>query len=151
MNVTGGCLVVAYQESPNDQAALEFQRTVFETSIRRQTDGIIFDVSGVHLMDSLMSKGLIATCRAGDILGKKTVVVGLKPAVIASLVDLEIDLSGVLTAVNIEEAINLIHPAMTEAEFCQTDDTVPDEDIQLKESDDDDNEDEDGEEEGFSE
>jgi rsbT antagonist protein RsbS len=133
MNIKGGCLVVAFTESPSDQAALEFQREVFEESIRRETEGIIFDVSGVSLIDSFTSKSLIDICRVGLILGKKAVVIGLKPAVVASLVDLEIDLSGVLAAVNVEEAIALIHPPTADAEPLEAKDTPPDEDAELKE------------------
>lgn len=136
MIVAGGCLIVTFMESPSDQAALEFQREVFKESIRRQTEGIIFDVSGVSLMDSFMSKSLIAICRAGFILGKKVVVIGLKPTVVASLVDLEIDLSRVSTALNIEEAIALIHPPNTDAEPFEANDTTSDENVELKEEDD---------------
>src|SRR3989338_1485008 len=133
MNVTGGCLVVAFTESPSDQAALEFQREVFEESIRCEADGIIFDVSGVSLMDSFMSKSLADICRLSRILGKKAVVVCLKPAVVASLVDLEIDLSCVSTAVNIEEAIAFIHPPKANAESLEPKDTLSDEDVEHEE------------------
>ncbi len=140
MNVAGGCLVVAFTESPNDQVALEFQRDVFEKSIRRESEGIIFDVSGVSLMDSSMGKSLVAICRVGRALGKKTVVVGLKPAVVASLLDLEIDLSCINAAVNIEEAIALIHPPIADAEAREAKDTTPDEDVELEEGYDDEEE-----------
>lgn len=136
MNVAGGCLVVAFTESPNDQAALEFQREIFEEAIRRETEGIIVDASGVSLMDSLMSKNLVDICRVGLTLGKKTLVVGLKPAVVASLVDLEIDLSCVKTALNIEEAIALIRPATADAEPLEAKEAPLDEDVEFEEEDD---------------
>lgn len=140
MNVAEGCLIVAFTESTNDQAALEFQRAVFEESIRHKTEGIIFDVSGVSLMDSFMSRGLVDICRVGLILGKKVVVIGLKPAVIASLVDLEIDLSGVSTARNIEEAMDLIRLSKADAEPLEPKDTPPDEDVEPEEDEEDDDE-----------
>ncbi len=140
MNVKGGCLVVTFTESLSDQAALEFQREVFEASIRRETEGIIFDVSGVSLMDSFMGKSLVDICRGGLILGKKAVVVGLKPAVVASLVDLDIDLSDVLAAVNVEEAIALIHLPKANAEPLEAKEFTLDEDVDLEEEKDDDDE-----------
>ena len=133
MNVASGCLVVTFIEHPNEQAALEFQREVFEEAIQRETDGIILDVSGVSLMDSCMSRSLVDICQAGLILGKKTVVVGLKPAVVASLVELEIDLSCISAAVNTEEAIALIHPPEADAEPFNTEDTALDEDVEPEE------------------
>jgi len=154
VNVAGGCLIVAFAESPNDQAALEFQIEVFETSIRHETKGIIFDVSEVSLMDSFMSKSLVDICRVGLILGKKTVVVGLKPAVVASLVDLEIDLSCLRAAVNIEEAIALIHPPQADTEPLEAKDTISDEDVELEEEEEEEEEDEEEVreiEEGYSE
>jgi len=131
--VASGCLVVTFIEHPNEQAALEFQREVFEEAIQRETDGIILDVSGVSLMDSCMSRSLVDICQAGLILGKKTVVVGLKPAVVASLVELEIDLSCISAAVNTEEAIALIHPPEADAEPFNTEDTALDEDVEPEE------------------
>jgi len=142
LNVTSRCLVVAFTESPSDQAALEFQREVFEESILRETKGVIFDVSGISLMDSFMSKSLVDICRVGSILGKQTIVVGLKSAVVASLVDLEIDLSCVNTAVNIEEAIAFINPPKPKAdgETIEANDTIPDEDVEPEEGHDDEDE-----------
>lgn len=125
-------MVVVFRESPNDQAALEFQREVFEESIRRETGGIILDVSGVSLMDSHMSRSLVDICRAGLILGKKTVVVGLRPAVVASLVELEIDLGCISAAVNTEEAIALIHPPKAGAGHLEAEDATLDEDVELE-------------------
>ncbi len=139
MNVAGGCLVVAFIESPNDQAALEFQREVFDQAIQQETEGIIVDVSGISLMDSFTGKSLADISRGALILGKKVVVVGLKPAVVASLVDLEIDLSCIRAAVNIEEAIALIHP-IADIEALETKDSTPDEDTELEEGDDDEDE-----------
>ncbi len=135
MNVTGGCLVVAFTESPSGQAALEFQRKIFEESIRRGTEGIVLDVSGVSLMDSLMSRSLANICQAGRILGKKTVVAGLKPAVAAALVDFEIDLSSINTAVNIEEAVILIHPPKMDEALVEPESAAPDEDAEHEETD----------------
>ncbi len=137
MNVAKGCLLVAFTESPNDQAALEFQRKVLVDSIRRETQGIILDVSGVSLMDSVMSKSLVDTCQAVQILGKMTVVIGLKPAVVASLVDLEIDLSRINVAVNIEEAMPLINPPIVDAGPLEAKDAAPDEDAEREEEDED--------------
>jgi len=143
-------LVVAFTGSRSDQAALEFQREIFEESIRHETEGIIFDVSGVSLMDSFMSKSLVDTCQVGLILGKTTVVVGLKPAVVASLVDLEIDLSGIRAAVNIEEAIALIHLPKADTEPLEAKDSTSDEDVELEEDDKDEDEVRENEE-GYSE
>ena len=142
MNVAGGCLIVAFIESANDQAAQEFQREVFETSIRHETEGVIFDVSEVSLMDSFMSRSLVDICRTGLILGKKTVVVGLKPAVVASLVDLEIDLSSIRPAVNIEEAIALIRPPQVDTDLFEAKDTLLDEDVEPEEEDEEEDEEE---------
>jgi rsbT antagonist protein RsbS len=136
MNVAGGCLVVVFRESRSAQEALEFQREVFEKSILRETKGIIFDVSGVSSMDSFMSKRLVDICRGGLILGKKTVVVGLRPAVVASLVDLEIDLSRLRAAVNIEAAIALINPTNIDVTPPGATDSTSDDDDEIEEDDD---------------
>lgn len=136
MNIRGGCLVVAFTESSSKQEAQAFQREVFEESMRRETQGIIFDVSDVSLIDSFMSRNLVDICRAGLILGKETVVVGLKPAVVISLIDLEIDLSSIQAAVNIEEAVALIHRTIADSESFETPDATLDENVELEEEDD---------------
>ena len=60
--------------------------------------------------------------------------------VVASLLDLEIDLSCINAAVNIEEAIALIHPPIADAEASEAKDTTPDEDVELEEGYDDEDE-----------
>ncbi len=140
MNIAAGCQFIAFRESANEQAALEFQREVFEKPIRRETEGIIFDVSGVSLMDSFTSKNLADICRIAHVLGKKTAVVGLKPAIVASLVNLEVDLSGISAAVNIEEAILLIQTPKADTEPLEEKATTIDEDAGSEEGYEDDDE-----------
>jgi rsbT antagonist protein RsbS len=139
MNVAGGCLIAPFKEQRGDQATLEFQREVFEQSIRRRTRGIILDVSSVSLMDSFMGNSLVGTCLAGRILGQRIIVVGLRPAVVAALVDLDIDMSCVVNAVNVEAAIAILNPAQADEDPLETKDapTDEDEDGEIEEKEDD--------------
>lgn len=135
MKVAGGCLIVLFNENPSDQAEQKFQREVFEESIRRKTAGVIFDASDVSFMDSFMCRSMVALFRISHILGKRTVVVGLKPAVVLALIDQEIDLSRIRTAVNIDEAIALINPVITDIEPFEGEEPDIDEDDEAEEND----------------
>jgi len=110
VKIAYNCLIVDYRDEVTDQKVSSFQKLVLDQALLGNVKGVILDVSAVTLMDSFASRSLLDTCRMTNLLGKRAIVVGMKPAVVFSLVDMDVELNGVETAVNVESAMTLIDP-----------------------------------------
>ena len=73
---------------------------------------VIFDMTGCPLVDTHKLKALIDTMTAVKLLGAKVHVVGLKPALVKSIVSLGIDLDGVFLDVTLDKAIHRIEKVL---------------------------------------
>jgi rsbT antagonist protein RsbS len=68
-------------------------------------DGLIIDLSALAIADSFAAKVLGETADMARSLGARTVLVGLRPAVAITLVDLGIELPRAETALTLEAAL----------------------------------------------
>lgn len=116
MYVTRGCLVVPIQVELHDELVLQIQGDILERVNKTGIKGVIIDVSGVAVIDSPLAQAISNTARMASLLGAKTVIIGLRPGVVASLVDLDFDIRGVATAVSLEGGFRLLAPAITPKE-----------------------------------
>ena len=67
--------------------------------------GLVIDVSALGIVDSFAAKVLGDTASIARSFGTRAVLVGIRPAVATTLVDLGIDLSNVETALSLEMAL----------------------------------------------
>lgn len=110
MYITRGCLVVPIQVELHDELVLQIQGDILERVNKTGIKGVIIDVSGVAVIDSPLARAISDAARMASLLGAKTVITGLRPGVVASLIDLDFDIRGVATAVSLEEGFRLLAP-----------------------------------------
>ena len=70
-----------------------------------QAEIVIIDITGVPVVDTSVANHLVQTIKAASLLGAKCVVVGISSEVAQSLINLGVDLSGVVTRSNLQEGV----------------------------------------------
>ena len=105
MHITRGCLVVPIQVELHDQVIQAAQADILEQVRRSGLRGVVIDVSGVSMIDRFMADRLAETARMASLLGATTVLTGLKPGVVTSLIDLGFEVKNFLTAISLEEGL----------------------------------------------
>ena len=108
----GEYLLVTIQVDMHDRLAMTLQDdlTVADRQ-RRARKGVLIDISALEMVDSFIGRMLGDIAAMSRVLDAETVVVGMRPAVAITLVELGLSLTGVRTALNIERGMDLLPQA----------------------------------------
>ncbi|UBU11459.1 STAS domain-containing protein [Nonomuraea gerenzanensis] len=101
-------LIVSIQLDLEDQGVLALQEDLAEVIVRTSARGVIIDITAVEIVDSFIGRMLAAIASISRVLDAETVVVGMRPAVAITLVELGLSLGGVRTALDLEKGVALL-------------------------------------------
>ena len=104
----GKCLLVTIQVDLQDQTALALQDDLSAKIEATGAHGVLIDISALEIVDSFIGRMLDNIAATSRILDADTVVVGMRPAVAITLVELGLTLSGVKTALDVDRGMALI-------------------------------------------
>lgn len=104
----GELLLVTIQVDMHDRLALALQDDLTEKIVHVGARGVLIDISSLEIVDSFIGRMLANIAAMSQILDAATVVVGMKPAVAITLVELGLSLTGVKTALNVEKGMELL-------------------------------------------
>jgi rsbT antagonist protein RsbS len=107
----GSVLVATVADELDDQSALAMQDDVATLVVDRRATGVLLDVSSLEIVDSYISKVLSDTAKIVSILGAEVAVVGMRPAVAITLVELGLSLEGIAKARSIDAGLALLADA----------------------------------------
>ena len=96
----GEILIATVQEDLYDRDALDLETRLTETLAETGARGVLIDLSTVEMLDSFLGRLIGEIAASSRLMGAQTVVVGMRPAVALTLVELGIELRGVRTALN---------------------------------------------------
>jgi rsbT antagonist protein RsbS len=101
-------LVATVQEDLFDRDALQLQEDLAAGLETSNAQGVLIDLSSVKTVDSFLGRLLNDVATSARLLGAETVVVGVQPAVAITLVELGLELRGVMTALNADKGLALL-------------------------------------------
>jgi rsbT antagonist protein RsbS len=107
----GPMLLVPIQVDMHDQLALTLQDDLTERIVKTRARGVLIDISALEVVDSFIGRMLGNMAAISRVLDAETVVVGMRPAVAITLVELGMSLAGVRTALNVERAMEMLQVA----------------------------------------
>ncbi|WP_017582867.1 STAS domain-containing protein [Nocardiopsis valliformis] len=100
----GGVLLISIQGELPDNAAVDLRTDVTLTVSRTGARGVIIDISGLDMVDSFLARVLAEVAASARLLAAQVVLVGMRPGVAITLVELGLTLPGLETARNVTEA-----------------------------------------------
>jgi len=111
----GDYLLVSIQVDMHDRLALQLQDDLTSRIAETNAHGVLIDISGLEIVDSFIGRMLGNIAAMSRVLDAETVVVGMRPAVAITLVELGMSLSGVRTALNVEKGMELLSSSIITA------------------------------------
>jgi rsbT antagonist protein RsbS len=101
-------LLVSIQVDMHDQLAMTLQDDLTERIVRTHARGVLVDISALDVVDSFIGRMLGSIASMSRVLDADTVVVGMRPAVAITLVELGLSLPGIRTALNVDKGMELL-------------------------------------------
>jgi len=110
----GEYLLVTIQVDMHDRLAMTLQDDLTARIVSSRAKGVLIDISALEIVDSFIGRMLADIAAMSRILDAETVVVGMRPAVAITLVELGLSLEGVRTALNVERGMDLLRERIKE-------------------------------------
>jgi rsbT antagonist protein RsbS len=104
----GDLLLVTIQVDMHDRIAMRLQDDLTERIVSDHARGVLIDISSLEIVDSFIGRMLANIAAMSRVLDADTVVVGMRPAVAITLVELGLSLPDVRTALNVEQGMQLL-------------------------------------------
>lgn len=101
----GQALLVTVQVDMHDRLAAALEEDLTARIVQTGARGVLLDISGVEILDSFMGRMLDNIAAVSRLLDADTVVVGMRPAVAITLVELGLELTGVKTALDVDRGM----------------------------------------------
>jgi rsbT antagonist protein RsbS len=105
-------LLVSIQVDMHDELALTLQDDLTQKIVATRAKAVLIDISALEMVDSFMGRTLGNIAAMSRILDAQTVVVGMRPAVAITLVELGLSLPGIRTALNVDAGLALLRAAV---------------------------------------
>ena len=101
-------LLVTIQVDMHDRLALQLQDELTTRISETGARGVLIDISSLDIVDSFIGRMISNIAAMARVLDAETVVVGMRPAVAITLVELGLTLPGVRTALNVDKGMALL-------------------------------------------
>ena len=108
----GPVLLVSIQVDMHDQLALTLQDDLTQKIVATRARAVLIDISALEMVDSFMGSMLGNIASMSRILDAQTVVVGMRPAVAITLVELGLSLPGIRTALNVDAGLAVMREVL---------------------------------------
>lgn len=104
----GNFLLVTVQVDMHDRLAMTLQDDLTAHIVKDRAHGVLIDISSLEIVDSFIGRMIGNIASMAKVLDAETVVVGMRPAVAITLVELGLSLPGVRTALNVDKGVDML-------------------------------------------
>ena len=107
-------LLVTVPADPDDRTISDLQEEVLGAMQRWDARGLVVDISTVDTLDSFFARTIAETSQMVALMGGTTVIVGMRPSVAITAVQLGLTLGYVSTALDMDRALDLLEKSAEE-------------------------------------
>lgn len=100
-------LMVTMPSDPDDSTISSLQNKVLHAMERTDAKGVVLDISTVETLDSFFARTVSETAQMVALMGGRTIVAGMRPAVAVTATQIGLTLRNIETALSVERAIDL--------------------------------------------
>jgi rsbT antagonist protein RsbS len=104
----GDYLIASIQFDLTDGQVLELRDDLSDRIGRSRARGLIIDVAALDVIDSFVARSLGSIALTARLRGAETVIVGIEPDVAIAMVQFDLDLEPLRTALDLDEALTLL-------------------------------------------
>jgi rsbT antagonist protein RsbS len=108
----GDFLLVTIQVDMHDRLAMALQEDLTAKISATGARGVLIDISSLEIVDSFIGRMFSNIAAMARVLDAATVVVGMRPAVAITLVELGLSLPGVRTAFDVERGMDPLRSSL---------------------------------------
>ena len=98
----------------HDRLALQLQDDLTGRIAQTGARGVLIDISALEIVDSFIGRMIANIAAMARVLDAQTVVTGMQPAIAITLVELGLTLTGVRTALNVEQGMAMLRAALAD-------------------------------------
>jgi rsbT antagonist protein RsbS len=110
----GKLLLVTIQVDLHDELVLTLQDDLTNKLASTRSKGVLIDISALEIVDSFIGRSLATIASIAKVMDATTVLVGMRPAVAITLVELGMSLKGIRTALNVDKGMKLLYDSIRE-------------------------------------
>jgi rsbT antagonist protein RsbS len=110
MQVSRGVVVASIQVDLDDEVLVQFRQDLLGRVHGSGSRGVILDVSGLDTLDSEEFAELRRIVTMASLLGAESVLVGLRPGIVSSLIEAGAEVDGLRAAIDLDAAFELLKP-----------------------------------------
>ena len=107
-------LLVTIQVELHDELAMSLQDDLTRKLLQTNSHGVLIDISALEIVDSYIGRMLSQISAIVGIMDATMVLVGMRPAVAITLVELGMTIPSVRTALNIDKGLALLRRSLDE-------------------------------------
>jgi rsbT antagonist protein RsbS len=104
----GNYLIASIQSALSDVEVLELRDDITERVGETRARGVVVDVAGMDVIDSFVARSLRTLALTTKLRGAETVIVGIRPDVAVALVQFDMNLEPLRTALDLEEGLAML-------------------------------------------
>src|SRR5262249_19259426 len=101
-------LLVTVPSDPDDATISTLQEKVLASMAENEAKGVVLDISTVDTLDSFFARTLTETAQMVGLMGGRTVIAGMRPAVAVTATQIGLSLGNIETALNVERALDRV-------------------------------------------
>ena len=101
-------LMVTMPSDPDDSVIASLQEKTLQSMEQHEAKALILDISAVETLDSFFARTISETAQMVTLMGGRTIIAGMRPAVAVTATQLGLALKRVETALTVDRALDRV-------------------------------------------